>query len=787
MFFAAIFFSKKIDKLFGCKIRMVFVDPYRDPDDTYRAYQKFLRRNEHEKAYRCLERLLKQYPNDMEFLEEILALTMGRMRDPNLARPWLMHRIKLTPYWRDYTLLSEIEATSGNLKRARENLAVAIKLQKRQRFVMESPREARKVLDRARDLIRLQEHNQWVNRVSSGGKFKAPVKESGLPATPKVRRLTSPTEEKNEPPRDKPVSQAGAAAPVMPALLSYKVPIRFAPPEFGAMSAMLQNPGTLKECQLRVEHAYLDIQRGFDDLLCLNEIKGVERYWYQIETAKKALKYFHGRVLLCDEVGLGKTIEAGILMKEYLLRGMVKKILILTPAPLVSQWQEEMAQKFAIAFTTTEDALLNVDPDRFWRQSFIIASIHTAKSSRNFARVASNFYDLVLVDEAHHLKNRNTLNWKLVNEIQKRFIFLLSATPVQNHLIELFNLITLLKPGQFKTERLFKQAYMQRGDSRKPANKEKLRELLRDVMIRNTRSAIDLKLPRRFAVTARLEPGAVERELYNGITDFARTHSDAVPGPLLQLLVREAGSSPSALRATLLRLRPERPGMIDRLLNLADGVGETVREKALLEILFKNPGEKKVVFTQYLKTLDSVASLLRRRGLPFAVFSGDLPAREKDEAIREFRGRLPILLSTESGGEGRNLQFCNTLVNYDLPWNPMRIEQRIGRLHRIGQTRDVFIFNLSVRETVEDHILQILENKINMFELVIGEIEPLLGYLGEEREFEDIVMEIWMRSRNHDEARSRFEEFGQDLVNAKADYLKSKELDREIFGEDYEV
>jgi len=393
----------------------------------------------------------------------------------------------------------------------------------------------------------------------------------------------------------------------------------------------------------------------------------------------------------------------------------------------------------------------------------------------------------VVVDEAHHLKNRTTLNWKLVNEIKKRFIFLLSATPVQNHLIELFNLITLLKPGQFKTERLFKQAYVQRGDSTKPANKDKLRELLRDVMIRNTRSAIDLKLPRRFAVTARLEPSAAERELYSGITDFVRTHSDSLPGPLLQLLLREAGSSPSALSATLSRLRPERPEAVDRLLDLAGSVSETAREKALLEILLKNPQEKKVVFTQYLKTLDSVASLLERRGFPYAVFSGDLGAKEKDEAIRRFRGDLPILLSTESGGEGRNLQFCNTLINLDLPWNPMRIEQRIGRLHRIGQTRDVFIFNLSVRETVEDHILHILETKINMFEMVIGEIEPLLGYLGEEREFEDIVMEIWMRSRNHEEARSRFEVFGADLVKAKSDYLKSKELDREVFGEDYEA
>jgi hypothetical protein len=117
----------------------------------------------------------------------------------------------------------------------------------------------------------------------------------------------------------------------------------------------------------------------------------------------------------------------------------------------------------------------------------------------------------------------------------------------------------------------------------------------------------------------------------------------------------------------------------------------------------------------------------------------------------------------------------------------MRIEQRVGRLHRIGQSRDVFIFNLSIQETIEDHILHILENKINMFEMVIGEIEPLLGYLGEEREFEEIVMEIWLGSSDQHEARSRFEALGQSLVKARSSYLGSKELDKEIFGEDYEV
>jgi superfamily II DNA or RNA helicase len=809
----------------------------KEPGETYKAYQKFHQRSEYDKAYRCLERLLKEFPDDLQLLAEIVALAIRDMGEPDRARPWVMRRIKTASYWRDYVLLSEIDAASGNIPGAKQSLAIATKLQRQQRFLMESPQEGKKVLDSARAFIRVREHNQWVARISAQGRAEPGGMEGQIPSAPvspkcestavaqkkasaplaerpQAARLTpkpanTPIAEKPtrppviqklegapgarqttraaEPTREARVVDARAETAAAPACPSYRVSMRIAPPDLPAMRAILENQGTLTQCRLRVEYAQLDVQRGFDDLLCLNEIKGVEHHWHQLETAKKVLKYFHGRVLLCDEVGLGKTIEAGISMKEYLLRGMVKNILILTPAPLVSQWQEEMAQKFAIAFTTTDDPLLGADPDRFWHQPFVIASIHTAKSSKQFARVTGNFYDLVVVDEAHHLKNRNTLNWKLVNEIKKRFIFLLSATPVQNHLIELFNLITLLKPGQFKTERLFRQAYMQRGDTTRPANKDKLRELLRDVMIRNTRSAIDLKLPRRFATTARLEPSPTERELYEGITDFARVHSGSLPPALLQLLLREAGSSPSALSATLMRLRAQGAGAVDHLIDLAASIGETARESGLLEILCKNPDEKKVVFTQYLKTVDSVCSLLERRGFRFTVFRGDLSAGEKDGVIRRFREDIPILLSTESGGEGRNLQFCNTLVNLDLPWNPMRIEQRIGRLHRIGQTRDVFIFNLSVRGTLEDHILHILENKINMFEMVIGEIEPLLGYLGEDREFDDIVMEIWLRSGNDEEARSRFETLGRDLVKAKSDYLKSKELDREVFGEDYEV
>ncbi len=382
------------------------------------------------------------------------------------------------------------------------------------------------------------------------------------------------------------------------------------------------------------------------------------------------------------------------------------------------------------------------------------------------------------------MRNRTTLAWKLINQIQKRFILLLSATPLQNNLIELFNLITLLKPGQFKTEKLFRQEYLMKGNLRKPSNQDKMRDLLRDVMIRNTRSVIDLKLPRRFATTLRIEPAEMERKIYQGLNDYLR--KDGLNRLTLNLLLREAGSSPFALKESLIQL----PGEEDekqRIIEWVDSLEEVSKGKVLLDLVRKNSEEKKVIFTQYVKSLEYITDLLKRNGIRHAIFKGTLTARGKNTAIEQFRDEVPVLVSTESGGEGRNLQFCNTMINFDLPWNPMRIEQRIGRLHRIGQTRDVFVFNLSVKGTLEDYIIDLLDNKINMFEMVIGEIEPILGHLEKEEDFQDLVMGIWLNSSNDGELKAGFEKLGDDLVKAKNEYLKAKSFDDEIFSEDYEI
>ena len=762
---------------------------FRTSEDTYRAYERFLRKRNFKKAYQCLESLLHQFPGDEALLVDIVNLAYSDWDNYGMARPWLIKLTQSRSVWRDYLLLSRGEARLGNGTRAREYLNRAKELLDK-RGSPRDRKEAKADFSEVEDWIK---YCEWkllskpkVEKIVSGGERGASPP-AGNPEAFAIRSASEgipspkPTVEKpQEKSLPKPIEK-----PAPPAIPEYPVPVSFSLPGVEAQNefqSALLSP--LKEIKLLIDYTHLTIQSGFDELLCLNAIHNVERYWYQIETVKKVLKYFRGRVLLCDEVGLGKTIEAGMVIKEYLMRNMVRNILILTPSALVSQWKEEMETKFGIEFMTTDDVEASEDPEKFWSGKYLIASLNLAKSKKNMPIVTRHFYDLVVVDEAHHLRNRATQAWKLINQIQKRFILLLSATPLQNNLIELFNLITLLKPGQFKTEKLFRQEYLMKGNLRKPSNRDKMRELLRDVMIRNTRSIIDLKLPRRFATTLRIEPTETEKKIYQGLNNYLR--KDGLNRLTLNLLLREAGSSPFALKKSLLQM-PGEDGEKQRIIEWVDSLEEVSKGKALLDLVRKNSEDKKVIFTQYVKSLEYITDLFRRNGIRHVIFKGALTAREKNAAIEQFRDEAPVLVSTESGGEGRNLQFCNTLINFDLPWNPMRIEQRIGRLHRIGQTRDVFVFNLSVKETLEDYVIDLLDNKINMFEMVIGEIEPILGHLEKEENFEDLVMGIWLKSANDGEVKVGFEKLGDDLVKAKNEYLRTKSFDSEIFGEDYEI
>ncbi|MHC5739727.1 DEAD/DEAH box helicase [Nostoc sp.] len=540
--------------------------------------------------------------------------------------------------------------------------------------------------------------------------------------------------------------------------------------------------------QARLDLFSLSVMADYDQLICLPTLTAIDKYWYQIETARKVLRQLGGRALLADEVGLGKTIEAGLIIAEYLARGMVQSMLVLTPASLVSQWQSELSDKFNIATITTDNRDPQQPIEEFWTNNpRIIASLNTAKSAKHYPHVTSRTWDLVVVDEAHHLKNRTTLNWKLVNALNKRFILMLTATPVQNSLIELFNLLTLLKPGLLQTEAAFKKEYVDSRNGRVPKNPEKLRSLMREVMVRNTRALVDVKLPKRFATTITVTPAAGEEKLYQDLSEYLRSSEEKLDRLSRTNLLMRAGSSPGALADSLKQLTKRLPDEeLKSLARRAAQVKQVEKAKVLVEMLSKS-SQKTLVFTTHKATSTYLAQTLQAANIPFAEFTGGMSLKQKDEAIAAFRDNVSVLLASETGGEGRNIQFANAIVNYDLPWNPMKIEQRIGRIHRIGQTQDVFIFNFCLKGSIEEYILRILHDKINMFELVVGEIETILGNVDDEFDFSEIVMDIWLKHQVKPELDTAFEQLADNLLKAKNQYQQIQELDEQIFGEDFEA
>ena len=545
----------------------------------------------------------------------------------------------------------------------------------------------------------------------------------------------------------------------------------------------------------------LELVTGFDDLLALDAI-GFTPFDYQIRAARTALRRFRGRGLLSDEVGLGKTIEAGLVLKEYLVRRMVQRVLILTPPGLVEQWREELATKFNIPdfVTSNDEAFRAKGPEAWTHFPQVIASLATARRPEHRAVITSALYDLVIVDEAHHLKNRASVSWKLVNELQKRFILLLTATPVQNSLNELYNLVTVLKPGQLKSPKEFQRDFVVRGDPRLPKNRGLLRDLLSDVMVRHARSQIAMQLPPRRAHTIQIDLDSAERQLYDAVAALSRRllTDEAVSSAHrfgTRTLLREAGSSAAATVETLRSLAKvdKLAAYKKELLQLAKQA-EKVTTSAKAEALHKllqaqaQSGSKQgkvLVFTQFRATLEMLGEQLQGWGIPFALYHGGLTSVQKNQAIQAFQDELPVLLSTEAAGEGRNLQFCRALVNFDLPWNPLRIEQRVGRIHRIGQTQPVDIFNLAAKETIEQYVLDILDRKLNMFELVIGEMDMILGQLADERDFEELVIDLWTQAQSNEELAAGMVDLGNRLVEARTAYQQMKEYDDALFGEDF--
>jgi SNF2 family DNA or RNA helicase len=520
----------------------------------------------------------------------------------------------------------------------------------------------------------------------------------------------------------------------------------------------------------------------------LDSLRGVERFPHQIRACLKIMRDLNGRAILADEVGLGKTIEAGIVVKEYLLRGAVRTVLVLVPASLCEQWRAELWEKFELDFVVSRG------PAGQWgRHPLVISSLETARHERHRRRVRGANYDMLVVDEAHRLRNHLTLGWKFVNDLNPRYLMLLTATPVQNDMRELYNLVTLVRPGTVGTFTQFRRDFLSGHDKRSPRNTPRLRGLLEAVMIRTRRADTDLTFAPRKVETLWVSQTPTERKLYREVSDFVAESVRADAGSpgrphyfTLMVLQKEMGSSWAAAHATLEKLSRHPDGLDPRRLKLLsarvkDAGGAPSKVRTLMRAIGGLQGEKAIVFTQFRATQDTIVGALRDLGIEPAVFHGELGWREKEEALERFRTALPVLVSTEAGGEGRNLQYCRIVMNYDLPWNPMRVEQRIGRVHRLGQEHPVRVVNLAARGTIEAYVLEILHRKIRMFELVVGEMEEILGTWQPHGSFEDEVFRRWTESTNPRVRKRRFAELAQHLMVARRLYQQQKDRQEWLF------
>lgn len=532
----------------------------------------------------------------------------------------------------------------------------------------------------------------------------------------------------------------------------------------------------------------------FQDLVGVATLRGVDSHAYQIETVRRVLRVLRGRALLADEVGLGKTIEALMVLREYELRGMVKRVLVLAPPALVRHWVGELADKAGVEARTTEDASLRDDADAFWRApGVVVASLALARHARHAPLVQSHEWDLIIVDEAHHIKNRQTAGWKLIDGIRSRFLLLLTATPVETDLEEIYNLVTLLKPGQLTTPAEFRRQFVDPADPTAARDADRLRRLLADVMVRNTRAQSGLALPPRYVSTVVVDPAEGERVLYDAVVDLLRRNAhDPKVRLVTTTLLLEAGSSPAAVHATLQRIgvgdkhsAELRKDMV-RLAQLAASVRTSRKLEALVDIA--RQAERVLVFTRFRETLEYAVAAMRREGLEPALFHGGMRAEDRHAQIERFRaGAARVLCATDVGGEGQNLQFCQTLVNFDLPWNPMLIEQRIGRLHRMGQTGEVRVYNLCARGTAEQRVLDVLDRRLHLFELVVGEMDMVLGNLADDRDLEDRIVDLYATSRDEAQVAEGFERIADELAVARGRYERVRALDEALFKQDFET
>jgi len=560
--------------------------------------------------------------------------------------------------------------------------------------------------------------------------------------------------------------------------------------------------------ELRRDFETLALNPGFDRLITL-DFNTIKELPHQIDVALRVLRRpMCGRAILADEVGLGKTIEAGIIMKELGVRGMARRVLILTPASLVEQWQAELETKFFEKFDAP------AEPEDWHHTTKAIASYQRAVG--HAPEILKHRWDLVIVDEAHNVKNHTTAVHQLLRQIDRTFVLLLTATPVQNSLRELYNLVTLLRPGQFGTWSQFQRDYVQGGDQRRASDPEALRDFTSQVMIRTRRSSVAavLNLPPRRPDHRAVALTPAEAALYSETVRFLRDLSrDGVftPSPAIEIddrsrrrLSAAKGTVVLELMRLLQRLTSSSKALADSLHSVASGAlvqpeyrlradqlgqqARAVTDHAKLDLLTSYLAEtpdRVIVFSEHLPTLNLLKHRVRDIGRPAIAFTGSLSLAERGNQLARFRDEPEgVFLTTRVGSEGLNLQFCNRIVNYELPWNPMVVERRIGRVLRIGQEREVHILNLAAQATIEMHVLRLLDQKMRLFELDVGGLDMVLAEFGGAESLEHRLADAWLRAESDGAFERELDAIGDQIVASRQAGAEQAELASEIAAED---
>jgi SNF2 family DNA or RNA helicase len=557
--------------------------------------------------------------------------------------------------------------------------------------------------------------------------------------------------------------------------------------------------------KLKLEANEISKESEISELISYHSIKKNLSYEFshQYDGAIKILRDFNGNALLADEVGLGKTITTGMVLKECIHRGFVKKALILTPPSLVDQWLQELKEKFDLNFKIIEDE------NNWLLDNFLIASIDKVKifnSTKNEFRHKNAHlipWDLIVVDEAHKLKDKDTMRWKFVDRLQKKRFLILSATPFQNDLLELYNLLHLLKRGHLGTMNEFKKQFLNKGNKRIPINPRELKRKLDEVMIRRRRDQTTVEYKQRIPKILAVELSKEELEVYNSICDMLKTKyfscsGNQINGKLVifSILPKITSSSRSAIESlekivTDQKYHADTRELAFSILESCKTIKKDSKIEKLIEIiedlLSKNKNQKILIYTRHPTTLKYIVEKLSVYNLNIIEFTGGLTREEKTERINRFKTNANILISTDTGAEGLNFQFCNILINYDLPWNPMSVEQRIGRLDRIGQKNDVLIYSLATKNTMEEHVVDLIINKMCCIGLVIGELPIILFNLGLDDEtnginkIEEMLMNKFLDSKNNLQLFSKgVEEIAKIIKKGIESYNDTKKLNKEV-------